>query len=85
VGRANQFIRRWLIHVLPKGFTRVRHYGFLSSAAKRTRLRIRALLGELGEPEPVLPELPEFACEKCGGPLVFVSKISRPPDMRGPP
>jgi hypothetical protein len=36
-----EFIRRWLLHILPKGFARVRHYGFMSSAAIKTRQAIR--------------------------------------------
>lgn len=80
-----EFIRRWLIHVLPKGFTRIRHYGFLSSAAKRTRLKIRLLLGELGEPAPKLPELEAFRCTECGGMLRFVREIARSTPPRGPP
>lgn len=80
-----EFIRRWLIHVLPKGFTRVRHYGYLSSAAKATRLKIRLLLGELGEPLPKLPELEAFRCAECGGLLRFVSEIARSTPSRGPP
>lgn len=35
---ADEFIRRFLIHVLPHGFTRIRHYGFLSSRHKGARL-----------------------------------------------
>lgn len=57
----HEFIRRWLQHVLPKGFARDRHYGFSSSAAIETRLRIWAHLGRLGEPLPDLPEQPAFA------------------------
>ena len=81
----HEFIRRWLLHVLPRGFTRVRHYGFLSSAAKRTRLKIRALLGELGEPLPELPTLHPFTCTHCGGALSFVREIPRLTPLRGPP
>jgi hypothetical protein len=81
----HEFIRRWLLHVLPKGFTRVRHYGFLSSAATRTRLKIRLLLGELGEPLPKLPELDPFPCPQCGGVLHFVREIPRLTPARGPP
>ncbi|HBC93437.1 MAG TPA: hypothetical protein DCZ10_11240 [Pelotomaculum sp.] len=36
----NEFIRRFLIHVLPDGFTKIRHYGLLSSINKPTRLRL---------------------------------------------
>ena len=81
----HKFIRRWLLHVLPKGFTRVRHYGFLSSAAKRTRLKIRALLGELGEPIPELPALDPFTCTECGGVMRLIREIPRLTPMRGPP
>lgn len=49
----HEFIRRWLLHVLPKGLTKVSDYGYLASAARNTRLRVRALLGESGEPAPV--------------------------------
>lgn len=80
-----EFIRRWLIHVLPKGFTRVRHYGFLSSAARKTRLLIRLKLGELGEPVPELPEAIPFTCGHCGGELTFLREIKPIRFMRGPP
>jgi hypothetical protein len=81
----HEFIRRWLLHVLPKGFTRVRHYGFLGSAARRTRLLIRLQLGELGEPAPELPEPVPFTCECCGGELTFLREIAPVRFMRGPP
>ena len=81
----HDFIRRWLIHVLPKGFARVRHYGFLSSAAIKTRLRVRAHLGELGEPHVQLPELPAFTCDHCGAELIFLRELKRLTPLRGPP
>lgn len=37
---ANEFIRRFLMHILPQGFTKIRHYGFLSSRGKQKKLRI---------------------------------------------
>ena len=37
---ADEFIRRFLMHVLPSGFTKIRHYGFLSSRGKQKKLRI---------------------------------------------
>jgi len=43
---ASEFIRRFLLHVLPKGYTRIRHLGFLASRSKATDLaRCRRLLG----------------------------------------
>ena len=81
----HEFIRRWLLHVLPKGFTRIRHYGFLASAARKTRLRIRLQLGQPGEPPPKLPEAIPFTCECCGGELTFLREIAPIRLMRGPP
>jgi hypothetical protein len=37
---ANEFIRRFLMHILPSGFTKIRHYGFLSSREKQKKLKI---------------------------------------------
>ena len=57
---AEEFIRRFLLHVLPRGFTRLRHYGLL---ANRCRARKLALCrGLLGQPAPEPPE-PETAQE----------------------
>lgn len=84
----HDFIRRWLLHVLPKGFTRVRHYGFLSSAAKKSRLQIRALIGAGSEPEPNLPEATPFLCEQCGASLQMIGTFpgfDRAHFKRGPP
>jgi hypothetical protein len=42
---ANEFLRRYLLHALPKGFRRIRHYGLLASCARKTGLeRVRQLL-----------------------------------------
>lgn len=76
-----ELIRRWLLHVLPKGLVRVRHYGWLSPAAKNTLRRIRFLL-RLGPVRrrslPILPRL----CPSCQAPLQFVARIA---PVRGPP
>lgn len=43
---ATEFLRRWLLHVLPHGFMRVRHYGLLANRTRTAKLaRCRALLG----------------------------------------
>lgn len=70
------FLRRWLTHVLPKGFVRVRHYGWLSGAARKTRLMVRALVcGELDEPTPKLPEAPVPRCPHCGAAMSLLTRI----------
>lgn len=48
-----EFLRRFFLHVLPKGFTRIRHYGFLGNAVRKTNLPlIRNLIGQPA-PDPV--------------------------------
>lgn len=83
-----EFIRRWLQHVLPKGFARIRHYGFASSAAVKTRARVRLLLGCGGPISVVLPEQKPFTCPCCGGELKFLrelERLTRNLFQRGPP
>jgi len=77
-----EFIRRFSLHVLPRGFVRIRHYGILSSSKKRTVLPL--LMAEMGQciakerPPPILHR----RCPKCKeGILVTVFMF----DGRGPP
>jgi Putative transposase len=54
---ASEFLRRFLQHVLPAGFVRIRHYGFLANRVCREKLALcRALLGVATTPEPVAAE-----------------------------
>jgi len=79
---AEEFIRRFLLHVLPKGFVRIRHYGLLASRNVGTRLTDcrRLLVGEdtatAEEPEKTLVErilewfgLDVIHCPHCGATL----------------
>jgi len=77
-----ELIRRWLLHVLPKGLMRVRHYGWLSAASHRTFGRIRFFLGlkPWRAPES-LPEQP-LCCAHCGHELTLFANLQ---PMRGPP
>jgi len=78
----DDFLKRWLTHVLPKGFVRVRHHGWMSGAARKTRLLVRALVcGQLDEPKPVLLEAPVPCCPHCGARMKLLATIS----PRGPP
>jgi hypothetical protein len=75
----SEFVRRFLQHVLPKGFQRVRHYGWLGAAAGNKRERIGALLDwkapELGKPVP----LPPPKCPGCGQPMFLLGPLPRAP------
>ena len=91
-----EFIRRFLIHVLPDGFHRIRHYGLLASSARKTNIaKIRALLGAQRTEETTEPDLePETTsltlrepCPCCGGPMRIVEIFRRGqiPMSRAPP
>jgi hypothetical protein len=73
-----EFIRRYLQHVLPDGFKRVRYYGFLSPAAHKKFKTIRELLKwkiKKTEPENEVPQEDEddtLCCPECQNPLTKV-------------
>lgn len=91
---ALEFIRRFLQHVLPSGFMKVRYYGFLSPTAKTPLEAVVAKVElaygfTLSAPAVELPPWPTPLCEACGGPLQFYRSVrARPtPDEHalGPP
>ena len=56
---AEEFIRRFLLHVLPDAFVRIRHFGFLANRAKKQDLaRCRELLGAAASPPAIRPQSP---------------------------
>jgi hypothetical protein len=65
-----ELIRRFLLHVLPKGLMRVRHYGFLANRCRKEKLaKIRQLLGQqvddAAAEEPLRAQLNDWSCPKC--------------------
>ena len=74
-----EFVRRFLQHVLPKGFQRVRHYGWLGSAAQGKRERIHARLDwrapALMKPAPVPPP----QCPGCVQRMSLIGSVARKP------
>ena len=84
-----EFIRRFMLHVLPKGFHRIRHYGLLASAGRRANVaRARALFAvpPVVEPaEPVEPKEPQPPCPCCGGRMIIVETFQRWMQPRAPP
>jgi Putative transposase len=53
--QAHEFIRRFLLHVLPSGFMRIRHFGFLANRSRKLKLdRCRELLGLELQPSPTV-------------------------------
>jgi hypothetical protein len=73
-----EFIRRFLQHVLPKGFQRVRRYGWLSPAATLKWQRILALLDWKTPARKSLPAVQPH-CVLCGEPLLWIGTLGRAP------
>ena len=79
-----EFLRRFLQHVLPRGFVRVRHFGYLSAAACGRYQRVRALL-RAGAVRLLLPEAPPHCCPVCGFDAMRFLGVSRHGQCRAPP
>lgn len=92
-----EFIRRFLIHVLPSGFHRIRHSGFLANGIRRDRIeKIRRLIdtgrdpdqttGEDGRTDPDEHDQCR-ACPRCGGAMRIIETFTRgqTPRSRDPP
>ena len=75
---ATEFLRRFLQHVLPRGFQRVRFYGWLGPAARQRWQRILALL-DFKAPERVLTLPPPPLCRHCGSKLCWIGTLERAP------
>jgi hypothetical protein len=77
-----EFIRRYLTHILPKGFVRVRYFGIFAGNDRREKLaKARALLGSL-EGEPTSEPIPAPSCKMCGkGSLQVIEYIREPVSM----
>jgi hypothetical protein len=86
---ADEFIRRFLLHVLPKGFHRIRHYGLLASGTRKANLaRARKLLATptpADAPEPAPPADRRLPCPCCGGRMIVIESFVGVAQARGPP
>jgi hypothetical protein len=84
---ADEFIRRFVLHVLPDGFQRIRHYGFLANSHRRAKLAlirqlfdaaVQVIATAVVESEPehgdtAKPKVPSCPC--CGGVMVIVEVL----------
>ena len=84
-------MRRFLLHVLPGGFHRIRHYGLIANAGRKDNLaRARALLHVApAEPHaadaPVESVQPTFVCPGCGAAMIVIEYFARGQMIRAPP
>lgn len=87
---ADEFMRRFLLHVLPSGFHRIRHYGLLANAGRRQHL---AQARELLQASPAIEAAssqraaaaPTFVCPHCGAAMRIMEVFARGPSIRAPP
>ena len=92
---SDEFIRRFLIHVLPPGFHRIRHYGLFAAGARAdTIARARELLnvsdppsqaGDEGERDGTEPQTLSHPCPCCGGRMIIIETFERGCSPRAPP
>jgi hypothetical protein len=87
---AGEFIRRFLLHVLPSGFHRIRHFGFLANGHRAGKLALCRRLLAAPPPEPVEPAADYReryrrltgrsleTCPCCGGPMMPLGVLARP-------
>jgi hypothetical protein len=74
--KSNDFLKLVLQHVLPKGFRRVRDYGYLHGNAKQTLKRVQWAL-QVDPPKIEQRERPSWHCKHCGGAMHIVSTYRR--------
>jgi hypothetical protein len=80
---AHEFMRRFLLHVLPSGFHRIRHYGLLANGARTASLALaRRLLHQEAKIVPdaqghAIAPSATFICRHCGHPMVVLAVFAR--------
>lgn len=86
---AAEFVRRFLLHVLPRGFHRIRHYGLLAGSARKASLALAREL--LAVPPPANDDMPDEPldarppCPCCGGHMIVIETFERWRLPRAPP
>jgi hypothetical protein len=88
-----EFMRRFLLHVLPAGFHRIRHYGLLANGNRTSSLALvrELLLAPMPVPQAEHSEEHEaaasasFFCPHCGGPMLILGTFMRGHTIRAPP
>ena len=92
---ADEFMRRFLLHVLPRGFHRIRHYKLIANAERRYNLQRARELLQIEAPDaqtepqsddrPAGSGPPTFVCPDCGATMVVIDTLVRTPRIRAPP
>jgi rubredoxin len=89
----DEFLRRFLLHLLPKGFVRIRHFGFLANRRRTALLPLCFRLLDAEQPSPSEPTAaltkqsnPLWLCPQCGGRMVVIERLTAAQiQLRSPP
>ena len=89
----DQFLRRFLLHLLPEGFVRIRHFGFLACRRRTKTLPLCFQLLAVPEEPPAEERAPStedapdlYRCPKCGGPMKVIERLTAAEiQLRSPP
>jgi hypothetical protein len=81
---ADEFLRRFLLHILPRGFVRIRFFGFLANRRRAALLPLCRLLlnGNQQQPPSIPPQVADtrrptvWLCPQCGGPMVVIERLT---------
>jgi hypothetical protein len=76
---ANEFIRRFLLHVLPKGFVRIRHFGFMANSqrsASMERCHHLLAMAPVAPSEEVVPKNSTWLCSICRAPMTVIQRLT---------
>ena len=89
-----EFLRRFLLHLLPRGFVRIRNFGFLANRRRALSLPLCThLLGSVNQPNSVPSLAPRpvrsltfWICPMCGGPMHVIERLTAAQiQLRAPP
>ena len=86
----DKFLCRFLLHILPQGFVRIRNFGFLANRRRATTLPLCfQLLGSTPQPNPEATPVSSndvWLCPKCGGPMLVIERLTAEDrQLRSPP
>ena len=86
----DEFLRRFLLHLLPKGFVRIRNFGFLANRRRATLLPLCFQLLGAAQAEQDVSSTNDsrdlWRCPKCGGPMVVIERLTpAEAQLRSPP
>jgi hypothetical protein len=76
---ADEFIRRFLVHVLPKGFARIRHFGFMANYQRSSSLELcrrRLGMASLIPATESAPTVSSWICPNCGATMTIVERFN---------